>query len=232
MPYVQSTLLQLRTLLRQRLNEGTAVAWVDADLNAWLNEAARYVATETLCIEASLTFAAVAGTQTYTPTAFNDCIQVNRVEYVPTGQTTSYPIEYADFNNLDAVWWTAQTQTQSTPSYFTMWGMYPALKMVFYPTPAIAGTFTVYYWRLPAAMVADSDPLELPMGWHDLVVEYAFYLSLLRDRDSRWQQPLAMFQDRLKRLTVVSDRHTPHAGAIDTYEGGSGPSWLTGSGYW
>lgn len=224
-----STLAELRAMLRARLNEASAVAWSNSDLDMWLNEGARETVRRTLCIEDEFTFPAVAGTQSYTPPNLADCIMVNRVQYNRSGSTEVFPVEYADFNNLDQVWWTAQVQTQATPEFFTMWGMYPNLKIVVYPTPPDDGTFHVYYWRLCQLMIDDDDYLELPMGWHDLAVDYAFYLALLRDRDQRWQEPLARFEQRLQRLTELTTRHTPHGGGIDTYSGAGGsPGWLTG----
>ena len=220
------TLTQLTVLLRAKLNEATAAAWSDTDLAQWLNEGAREVARSTMHLETSATFSAVAGTQQYTPVPLNaptgtptpgSVIMINRLEYVPTGTTTSYPIEYADFNNLDQVWWTGQTQQQGTPMYFSCWGMVPNLKIVLYPTPSQAGTFTCYFWRYPATMASSGDVLEVPEGWHDVVVDYAAYMALLRDSDDRWQQYLQMFTERLDNLLKASQRHTPHTGGIDTW---------------
>lgn len=226
------TLSNLRTRLRMRLNESTAAAWSDDELNDWLNEGNREVCRQTMHLEATCEITAVERTQSYVPDALAGCLMIDRVEYLPAGQSVRYPLEYRDFKNLEGVWFTAQSQTVAIPEYFTIWGIAPSMKLVVYPTPAIAGKFRVYYWRIANRMTTDSDLAEVPNGWDDLIIDYGEYMALRRDRDLRWRDAKAKFDERVAYMLRYTMRHTPHPGFIDDDRGGYGQlDWLYGSGW-
>lgn len=225
----QATIL---TSIRERLDEASAHAWTDIALRRWINEGARDIARRTECLQAVATISAVAGTQQYTgPT---DTVRIYRVEYKATGDSNLYPLEYRDFHNMDEVWWSSQTITQSTPSMYTMWGFPPQLKLVIYPTPAIAGTFNVYYYRLPADLAVDgsaaASTVETPQGWQDVIVDYAFYTALLRDGDPRYQEAKASYDARLMDLYATATRWTDEAGMVSA-AGSMVPRFIWDEGY-
>jgi len=220
------------TKVRERLDETTAATWTDAQLRGWINEAVRDVArlSETIQSTATITITSTDitnGVQEWT--LDSTTLRVYRVEYKATGQTNVYPLEYGDFNNLDAVWWTRKTISTGTPQMFTLWGYPPQLKIVLYPKPALAGTLTVYYYKVPADLATDgtaaSTTLSVPNGWEDLVYEYVTYLALRRDRDPRWQEAKQAYDEKLAAMVDLTARWSDQSGSI-TPSGSMLPDWL------
>jgi hypothetical protein len=220
-----ATLLELRTRVRVRLDEATATAWSDSEINGWINEGARDVARRSETLQVSANIAVTAGTQEYT--APSDMSRLYRAEFTPTGSTSVYSLTYRDFNNLDAVWWTAKQTTQSTPELFTLWGYPPSLKIILYPKPSQNGTLTVYYYRVPADVTSDGATVPVPNGWEDLVVEYATYLAMRRDRDDRWKEARQAYEQHLDAMMLLTRRWSDQAGEI-TPSGSLMPEWLVG----
>lgn len=224
-----TTLTSLLTDVRDRLNDNSATPqWSNTMLTRWINEGLRDVARRTETLMDRSTITAVAGTQEYTmPTTVH---RVHRVEYKRTGDSQIYPLEYRDFNNLDAVWWTSQSITQGTPSFFTMWGFPPSLKLVVYPTPSTAGTFKVFYFREPATLVNGTDVAEIPEGWWDLIALYCEFVALRRDADPRWQEAKQLYEDSIAHMMELTQSWSNQAGMI-VQETSMVPAWLYGGDY-
>lgn len=217
------TLATIREDVRDRIDETAARRWTDAQLNRWINEGAIDIARRTEVLQAKQDITAVAGTQEYTlPT---DMIRVHRIEFTPTGSTSTYTPEYRDFNSMDGVWWSQKTSRRGTPVLYTVWGFPPTAKLVLYPTPDPGGTITVYYYRLPVEAAADANSPELPEGWHDLLADYAEYKALRRDADPRWREAKQIFEENLGNLFDVTRRWTDQVGTIDTATT-TLPGWL------
>lgn len=210
------TLLELRTSVRDRLAESIASQWLDPMLNRWINEGLQDVARRTETLQDWTDIAATVGLQQYTLPS--NIIRVYRTEWRPTSGQVNV-MEYRDFNNMDSVWWGSQTTAQSTPVLFTMWGFPPTLKMIVYPSPASAGSFRVYHYRLPAVLASDTAIAEIPEGWTDLVVSYCEYMALRRDRDPRWQEAKSLYEQSVEQMLDMTRRWTDQAGMIDTDSG-------------
>lgn len=227
------TLTDLVTRTRDLLDESSAREWTDAQIKRWIMDGARDVARRTECLQERFTTPAAAGIQEYLLP--EDAVRVHRVEYVMTGDGNTYVLEYRDWHNMDEVWWLAQTTTQSTPYLWTMWGFPPQLKLVLYPTPAVAGTLKVFYYRLPMDLLDDGTmdnfEVELPEGWHDLCVEWAVMYAQRRDADPRWQDARAIYESHLADLLETSIRWTDMAGMIGGGDSMMVPRWLWDEAY-
>lgn len=136
----------------------------------------------------------------------------------------------------NSIWWTQQTVTRDTPSFFTMWGYPPTMQMVTYPTPSHAGTFTIFYYKLPANPSLQSAPedeiCELPEGWTDVALDYATYMALLRDADDRWQIFKSLYDEHLADLEELAIRYTDMAGMIVSDSGAMVPRFIWDEGYY
>jgi hypothetical protein len=227
---VSDTYATLETATRTRLDEVTASFWTSAELIRWLYDGAKEVARKTECLRATATIAAVSGTQQYTMAT--DIIRVHRVEYFNTGDTTIYTLEYRDVDSMDSIWWTQQTVTQDTPTFYTLWGYPPNLKLIAYPTPSHAGTFTVYYYKLPTDPVGvGSVACDLPTGWTDVAIDYATYMALMKDNDPRWQNYKALYMEHLEDLNEIALRYSDQAGMFLNDSGMMVPRWIWDEGY-
>lgn len=227
------TLGQLVTDTRDRLDEVTAQQWTEPQLRKWINEGARDLARRCEVLQDRADVNAVANTQEYALPA--GVIRVYRVEYRPNGSTEVLPLEYRDFNNMDAVWWSQQTVARNKPRMFTMWGFPPNLKMIVYPTPDTAGSFKVFYYRFPADLAtdgsADGTTVEVPEGWWDALVDYCEYMGLRKDADPRWQDAKAKYEETIGNLFDTSRRWSDQASVIVPDGPGPLPLWLIDEGY-
>lgn len=227
------TLVQMNTDLRNRLNEQTARAWLDQQLRSWILEGARDVARRAECLWSINTFAVLAGVPTYSlATISPGIVRIHRIEYVPTGQQMNYALEYRDRYAMDAVWGTSQSVTTSTPSYFTLWGAPPNLTVQMFPVPSLAGTATLFYYALPhdLDLTVDSGIVDCPDGWEDVILDYAEYHALRMDRDDRWKDIMAAYEQRLIDLAATTIRYSDQSGWI-TSGPGFVPAWLAGGDY-
>jgi hypothetical protein len=223
--------------LRQRLDETTAAFWTDAELMKLLYEGAKDVARKSECLRTSATISAVAGTQSYTMAT--DIIRVHRVEHYNTGQSGSNVrrLLYVDRDSMDAFWWNQQN-TSGDPQVFTMWGYPPSLSLVVYPVPVSAGTFTVYYYKLPTSpgdfsndTTTKAANIDLPAGWEELATDFATYRALMKDRDDRWQAYKQFYDENLASIIETDARFTDQMGMITTPSGSGVPRWLYDEGW-
>lgn len=214
MTQTQSNLLQM---VRDRLDEQTESSWLDTELRRWINQGAREVARRTETLQTTSTIAMSSGVQQYT--APTDVIRIYRVEYLDTSSIV-YPLEYRDFNTMDGVWWSSQLTASGRPMLWTAWGFPPTLKIILYPTPDTSATnIKVYYYKLPTVIAEDgSNPnttLDIPNGWEDLLVDYVEYNALRKDRDPRWQEAKALFEQHVTEMYEMTRRWTDQAGMMD-----------------
>lgn len=228
-----TTLATFRTRIRDRLDEASARFWTDAQLNTWINEAAEDIARRTETIQDYDDLSVLAGTREYT--LDDDVLRVYRAEYIPTGQSERYPLEYRAMNAMDAIWQNQQAISAGVPSYYTIWGFSPANKIVLYPTPSLAGTLKTYVYRLPTPTTTDGNTIEVPSGWDSLVIDYAEYSALRKDRDPRWQEAKQLYEEHLADMYDMTRQWTDQLGVITPSVPHGLPQWLVGGGadpYW
>lgn len=220
------------TNIRSKLDETTSGQWSDTELRTWINEAARDIARRTESLQTYEEINVSANTQEYT---VNDgCLRVHRVEWRPTGSSNVYPLEYRDFNSMDAVWWASQTTAKGYPTFYTMWGYPPTLKIVLYPTPSEAGKLKVFFYQTASNLATDGSAagstVQVPSGYEDLIESYVEYVALRKDRDPRWQESRAIYMDSLQEMIDQTRRWTDQGDFIQI---GSShiPGWLWGGEY-
>lgn len=213
---------------RVRLDEATARQWTDQNLREWINEGARDIARKTETLEDRDTIAAVVGTGEYAIST--DVVRVHRVEFTPTSEDT-VRLEYADLKDLDSFGWRQRTMQQDRPYVYTIWGAGPALKLIVFPVPGTAGNFTVYVYRLPAALAESSSAdantaVEIPQGYDDILLDYIEYRAMRKDRDPRWVEAKAMYDENLAQMYDNTRRWTDQPGMILPSDNGALPAWL------
>lgn len=203
--------MALRTLtlaladVRAHLDESTARQWSDAELTRWINEAARDVSRRAEVLQATSTIVGVVGTRVYPLSAA--MLRLHRLEWAPTAGGVTMPVEYMDFNDLDARVLSAPTR-QGDPMFFTMWGFPPNLNLHVYPVPGAGGNLITYHYRESTDAVIGADNIEIPEGWFDLAVQYCEAMAKRKDGDPTWQESDALYERRLGELIRVSRRWT------------------------
>lgn len=220
----------LERLREDRLDEASADQWQDEELRRLLNEGAADIARKTECLQDRTTVPAIVSPTTAEYTIPAAAIRVFRVEFTPTNERTR-PLTYADVKNLDQFGWEQRDLTNSYPYAYTVWGSGRTLKLICFPAPATAGSFTVWYYRLPTDLAVDGSAaashLEIPQGWDDIVLDYVEYRALRKDRDPRWTEAKALYDENLSTMYDNTRRWVEDAGMIVPNAGGSLPTWLT-----
>lgn len=223
---MSTTMTTAITALRERLDEASAQQWSDTALQRWLNEGCKDIARKTESLLTTANITGVAGTQSYT--APTDLIRINRIEWQATGEDMKYPLDYRFFNAADEIWYSSQSVTQGRPEIWTYWGTVPALTITLYPTPSAGGTIKVFYYKLPAE-VSGGTALPIPEGWEDCVYAYAEAKALRADRDPRWQEAQAEYQEKINDMLVLTGQLTDQPGQIVHHNTAGGvPNWLSG----
>lgn len=224
--------------VRSNFDEPTASFLSDTNITDWINDGCRDVArrSENLWVyDTSITISANVGVYTL-PT---DVIRIHRVEFVPTGSVQTYPVVGSTQQEMDMIWGINQQTPSSYPSFFVLRG-YPggsgtsAFKMQLYPLPSQAGNLNLYYFRMPYRFDPTLPPgetaktLDVPDGWDDLVVLYAEWNALRKDRDDRWTQVKALYDEKVDYLLNVSREFHDNPHYFTTATRVSQPTWLTG----
>lgn len=228
-----TTQAQFITKARSRLNEATARQWTDQQLREWINEGARDIARRTEALEDRDTIVGVIGTSEYS--LATDIVRVHRVEWTPTNEDTTQ-LEYVDLQNLDAFGWRQRTMQQDRPYVYSIWGSGAALKLLVFPVPGTAGSFTIWQYRLPAVLAESSSAdantaVEIPQAWDDILLDYIEYRALRKDRDPRWQESKAMYDENSAQMYDNTRRWVDQAGMILPGGGSALPAWLTQGDY-
>jgi len=158
----------LRTRVRDLLNESTSAFFSDAEINRWLNDGERDIAIKSLCLEQILSKATVSGTRTvdiyhvktldveYTPAAGN-----------PVGLLKIIPKQLGHLN-----------LNGTHPQYWFPWGKTIAIE----PLPDAAYNLKVYVASLPTIEMSETtDEPQIPVSLHYLVIKYAYCRALMKD---------------------------------------------------
>lgn len=224
-----TTQAEFITKSRTRLNESTARQWTEQNLREWINEGARDIARKTETLEDRDTHAAVVGTGEYT--LASDTIRVHRVEFTPTSSDT-IALEYVDIKDMDNFGWRQRTQSAIYPSLYSIWGSARTLKLIVFPVPSTAGNFTVWFYKTPAALAESSTAdaavhVEIPPSWDDILLDYVEYRAMRKDRDPRWMEAKAIYDENCAQMYDNTRRWVDQGGMV--YPNGSGhlPAWLT-----
>jgi len=204
------TLLQARRAVRELLDEETPASYKDSYLDHLIHEGCVEIARSSEVLEHSATIDVVASTREYDlPT---DMIRAHKVDFEVDNDGHHATLTHQDFHNANAVQW--HGDNEGMPTLYTMWGRPGAVKIILYPSPAYAGTLTVHYYKLPTPPADQNSTLEIPEGWENVVYLYVEYRALRRDRDPRWQEAKALFDEALGGLFDITRRHTDQSGQI------------------
>lgn len=201
--------------IRDRLEEAEASLFSDTMLRKWVNEGAKDLARWTEAIEDKATIAVTAGVPEVAGPA--DSVKVTSITFTPDGISRDYPLEYVDVDVATGIYYTGSTS--HVPERFTLWQPAPNMAIRLYPNPTSAGQLTVWYRRLPAELDpadpdSDTEPLDFPEAWIELLLDFAEARALRRDRDPRWNESWSLYQAARAEMLIRTQRHADQPGAI------------------
>jgi len=168
--------LQLKQEIGRRLGESADPQfWPLADLGSFINEAYILTASRLNLLETSATISLVEGQWLYD--IASNCHCVSRV-YCGTNELLVRPISWEKLMTYDSNW----IQTSATSPMFYV--MLKPDQIFFYPAPTAddADAITYHYTQIPTALSADGSIPGIPAHYHDILLDYAESIALLRER--------------------------------------------------
>lgn len=147
-----------------------------ADVIRWINDAQRELALDNNLLRVTATMTSVVGQSQYNFPTSPAILTLEMIKYngITLRQITQQEADEFIANNDDA-----SNYPTGTPTHFWVWG--PTFTL--YPAPASSKTndLKIYYTRQPNDVAADSDPLDLPAQYHNLIVDYCLVQSYALD---------------------------------------------------
>jgi hypothetical protein len=167
----------LRTTIRKKLGESTAVFWADTDINQWIEDAQLDITWKAKLNRTRGTFTTVASTARYDLSA----ILPNFLRIVDGGvwiydstNTKWIKLDYATKEYMDATYEDWPNTAASQPFIYMEDADESILEL--YPTPDTAYVGTnycrVYYSSKPTTISADIGSPDLPIVLHPAVIDY------------------------------------------------------------
>jgi len=209
------TLGEIRSRIRDLLQEDAAGAWDDADLNAWINDAVAEAAAATLCVETVAYRTTDAGVGEYDlPANVVDLPADPKIRLV-TFDGRRLPRRPLD-EEIDSRGpsWGEQT---GAPACYYLW----AGRIGLLPVPDEADVLRIWYAKLPASMSSDEAECVLPAWSHPGVVDYGAWRAFSKVGDDRAADHRGRFEAMLDRLRAATDA----AGMGSLQAGGDSTGW-------
>lgn len=214
--------------IRARLNEKLPRFWQPEELIRWINQAQIDIARRAEYLQVTHDIAVNTTDQEYTCPA--DILRITVVEFTPTGTTQVHTLEHQDIQGVDEFYGLNKT-FPGYPSYFTVWGFPPNVKITLFPKPSMAGVLKLYYYQIPPYIENESNVLAIPDGWYDLVAHYCEYTALRKDRDPAWKEAKALYEEALDGMISLTRRYSDQAGTMHSTSGRNVPAWLSSFDY-
>lgn len=198
--------------VRARLDDDDESRFDDRKLRRWINEICLDIARRTECLRTDTTVSAMVGQSDYSLPS--DCIRVHLISYDDTDSTPRGFLEHVDRHNFNR---RGVAYQSFTPSLFTTKGFPPSMTFEVYPLPSEAGTFNVNYYSVPTELAINDDSdadtnIDLPEGWHDIVVDGVEYKALRADRDPRWQEAKGEYEQNVEVAAQQATRFSDQPG--------------------
>jgi hypothetical protein len=105
------------------------------------------------------------------------------------------------------------------------------MTITFFPVPSTGGQANIWYARVPKAVSATTDNLDIPEGWSDAVVVYCEYIAKRKDADQSWKDSYQDYKDKLTSLIETSATWHDQMEFITTGRQ-MVPSWVYGGSWW
>lgn len=203
------SLTDIRSRVWTLMNESSSSTFLPSTvLNRFINEAERQIATKTGCLESIDSTSTIASTRTVQFSGH----KIKDIEYIP-GSGNRIGLQQLTLKHLGS----AQADS-TTPQYFCQWGN----KALIEPMPGTT-TYSLYLYLSDypqVEMSEDTDTPSIPASFYEDIVQYAFFLSLVRDR--KFQQASFIYNRYIesiqakKQLIVAQKPDSPMAKKIPT----------------
>lgn len=192
---------------RRKFGDDYKTRVADADFYRWINDAQREIAVENKLLQKNVTQALAAGTSKYPVPA--DILQLHSIT------RNGFLLQGYQLNEFQALNEDSDAQVTGEVTSFTVW----AGNIWIWPYPPTGtvtpGNIVIYYTRTPVDVDALSDSLDLPLIYHNRVVEYCLAQMAEFDED---REGYALKMQEFK-VGVANTKNETDDLKIDTYSG-------------
>lgn len=186
---------EIATRVKRQFGDEAGAQITDADIIRWCNDAQREIAASNDLLQVIATTAVVAGTDQYTlPT---DILTLRNVRYAGVKLRFLTPEESTTLIGTD-------TTTIGTPTHYSIF----ANKIDLFPAPdtTSATNLQLYYTRQPVDVTVVGDTPELPLKYHNRIVEYCIAQAYeLDDNYESYEKKMKVFNDGVDKLKGTAE---------------------------
>lgn len=180
-------LSDLKIRIKRQFGDESGVQVTDADIVRWANDAQRGIVTQNEgLLEKTSVSSSVTGTIEYPLPG--DCLDLKSVSYRYSSDLPYYRMEGCAFSQFDRYvdGWDGGNFTVGYPAVYTVFA--DSLKI--FPSPASDSTDGIkfYYTREPIDLVNDSDIIDLPVIYHNAVLNHCLGQAYEMDEDANMVQ--------------------------------------------
>lgn len=187
------------------MDEDTASQWSQQNLRRWFNDGLRDLARTTRHWKSTHSVTLTASVAEYTLPS--NILAIEHCYY--DDGTLKTPLVARHYEQGDQIWGSHRDVNNGRPAFFTTWGYAPSMKLRLYPVPSTTNhTARLLTAILPTEMPlsgSDVSEVDIPPAWVDLLVDYAEYCALRRDRDPRHQEALQAYAGKRDQLINAND---------------------------
>lgn len=188
------TVDQVVTYVKRQFGDESGVQIGNDDIIRWINAAEQEIITANQVLKAVATTVCVVGQEEYVLGQDID------LQYINSIHVDGRKLPFKNFNEAESyISLNDPDKTQHTrPEFWYEWAGVVSL----YPIPDSAYSFKVYYHRVPVALTATSDTLNVPDNYFNRIVEYC--MAQAYELDENLDAALAKSQQFQSNLVAQS----------------------------
>lgn len=175
-------LADVRLRVKKTFGDEAQVQINDSDIVRWVNDAQRHIiSSNELLLQKIATADVIATQQDYALPS--DLFMLRSISMKSGSISTYYPLQgsnQADFNALLGGWDT-NTISQGIPAYYHVFAN--ILKLYPIPQTTVTAGLKLFYTRYPTDLSIDTDVIDLPLAYHNTVVDYCLQQAYELDED-------------------------------------------------
>lgn len=168
---------EIATRVKRQFGDEAGIQFDDSDVIRWVNDGMQEIALQNQLFQTLASTDIVAGTNSYEMPP--DILTLTLVEYIDSSGNQA-KLKYLNYN--EALEITNSTET-GTPTIFYTWAN--AIYLFPRPDTARTGGLRLFYTRQITPVAATTDTPEIPLQYHNRLVEYC--LQQAYELDENWQ---------------------------------------------
>ncbi len=170
--------------VKRKFGDEAQVQITDADIIRWINDGQQFIVSQSdSLLQKAASADIIAGQQEYTlPT---DLLVLRNVSMKISSLSPYFPLvglSLQEFDNLLGGW-EADTTNKGIATFYHVYSN--TLKLCPIPSTSLTGGLKLYYSRFPVNVSVDTDVIDLPITYHNAIVNYCMQQAYEQD-DSSW----------------------------------------------